>query len=319
MAPWVAAYYFVMPIAARRIAMEILPVLRDAGRNCDVIHHVRIGREPLALASLALARERKIPFVLTPIHHPRWAGWRYRLYQKIYAQADLLLALTEAEKKTLISLGVERERVLVTGAAVPQALGEDGERFRREYSVDGPIVLFVGQHYRYKGWRELLDSAPLVWTQHPSAHFVFVGPAVRGSERTFAAVGDRRILRLGPVDSVVKNSAIAASDVVCLPSTQESFGMVFLEAWAAGKPVIGCPIPAVREVVDDGVNGLLVDQKADQLGAAIIRILAKPDIARAMGQAGRRKCQERWSLRSIASKTEAALADLVRASRQQRR
>ena len=247
--PAVAAYYGATRSAARTLARPLLDRLRPRAREADVVHCVRVGREPLALASEAAAREAGRPFVLTPLHHPRWGGWRHRVYLDLYRRADRVIALTEAERRTLVGLGVRPEAIAVVGTGPILAPSADGRAFRTQYGIDGPLVLFVGQHFSYKGFGALLAAAPCVGRRHPEAVFAFVGPAVGRSERAFRDV-DGRVMRLGVLDLQAKTDALAAADVVCVPSTQESFGGVLTEAWTLGTPVVGGDIPATREVVD---------------------------------------------------------------------
>jgi len=302
--PWVMAYYAAMGVALPRIANLLLSQLRSLVAPADLVHNVRIGREPLSLASLLLARERGVPFVLTPVHHPRWHGWRYRAFNRIYREADVVFALTAAEAETLISLGVDELRVRVIGHGPILESRGDGPSFMHRHDIRGPAVLFLGQHYRYKGYRELLDAAPLVWRRVPDAHFVFAGPPVGRSERRFAGMSDRRVIRLGAVTLQEKTDALAAAAVLCVPSTQESFGGVYVEAWSMGKPVVGCPIPAVAEVVSDGVDGYLVDQDPVRIAEVLCWILENPRTAAQMGEAGKKKADTRYSWREIAHLVE---------------
>jgi glycosyltransferase involved in cell wall biosynthesis len=165
------------------------------------------------------------------------------------------------------------------------------------------MVLFLGQHFSYKGFRVVLDAAPLVWRHVPEVAFVFAGPPVGRSERAFAGA-DRRILRLGTVGLREKTDALAACDVLCVPSTQESFGGVFTEAWSLGRPVIGSDIAPVREVIDDEVDGFVIPPSAPFVAARIRWILEHPAEAAAMGDAGRRKVAERWAWPVLAAATE---------------
>lgn len=272
----------------------------------DLIHHIRIGREILAHASLAIARRRGIPFVLTPLHHPRWTGWRYREWIRIYREADLLFALTNEEKRILADLGVEPARIQVVGHAPssrPQQTLQEKDEDRN------PSILFLGQHYEYKGWRALLEAAPLVWSKHPKARFVFAGPDVGRSRNAFEG-HDSRIERLGPVDEASKTRLLRECTLLALPSTQESFGGVFAEAWSFAKPVLGCPIPAVSELVQEGVNGLLRAQDPQELADAICWILDHPEESNAMGRAGQALVEDRFSWPAIASNVRQAYLEV---------
>lgn len=305
-APYVPIYYPLMDVALPPIAACLERHLYPYAAQADLVHNVRIGREALSYASFHVARRRDIPFVLTPVHHPRWIGWRYRAYTKLYTMADVVLALTSAEKRVLKVLGVREERIVVTGMGPVLAAQADPEAFLRNYHIDGPMVLFLGQHYRYKGYRQVLQAARLVWQRVPEAHFVFVGPAIGRSEQYFEALADKRIHRPGKVDLQEKTNALAACTLLCVPSTQESFGGVYTEAWSFGKPVIGCNIPTVAEVITDGLDGYLVAQEPTQIAERICHLLLHPTQAQAMGKAGQRKVQAQYTWQQIAGRTEQA-------------
>ncbi|MBL1177944.1 glycosyltransferase family 4 protein [Pantanalinema sp. GBBB05] len=306
MLPYLPLYYPLMQIALPPIAHILADHISPYAAQADLIHNIRIGREGLSYASLSAARKYHIPFVLTPVHHPRWTGWRYRAYNKLYTQADLVIALTEIESLVLMQLGVQPERIVVTGIAPVLAETANPERFLQRLNLhQKPIVLFLGQHYAYKGYQQLIQAAPLVWSTVPEAQFVFIGPPVKQSEQDFVGL-DRRIHRLGMVDLQTKTDAIAACTLLCVPSSQESFGGVYTEAWRFAKPVIGCSIPAVAEVIQDEVNGFLVAQEPTEIADRILQLLRNPTQAAAMGAAGQQKVEAQFTWQKIADRLETA-------------
>lgn len=304
--PWVLGYYLLKGPAIDRISRQFLGHLEPLARDVDLIHNGRVGREGLSFASLRLARRLDVPFVLTPFHHPRWVGWNYRHYLRLYREADGVIALTQVEKETLIGLGVKPERIFVTGMGPDLAGCADADTFRQRYGLDGPIVLFIGQKYPYKGCAALLKAAPRVWSRVPEACFVFLGPRTRYSRALFSRHQDRRILEMGVVDLATKTNALAACDLLCVPSTQESFGGVFLEAWMLGKPVIGGSVPAVCEVIADGVDGYVVDQDPAAIAERIVYLLDRPALRAEMGRRGREKVLSRFTWERLAHQTEAS-------------
>ena len=177
--------------------------------------------------------------------------------------------------------------------------------------MDGPIILFLGQHFLYKGFVQLLQAAPIVWKKIPEANFVFIGPDVDHSEKYFQGEVDPRVHRLGQVDLQTKTNALAACTLLCVPSIQESFGGVYTEAWSFQKPVIGCPIPAVSEVISDGVDGYLADQMPQAIAERIIDLLQNPSKATEMGKAGCRKVEEKYSWNRVAQLTEEAYKQVL--------
>lgn len=313
MAPWLPLYYPWMSVALPAIAQSFIQHLQPFVETAALIHNVRIGREGLSYASWQVAQQRQIPFVLTPVHHPRWVGWRYQQYIRLYQLADAVIALTETEKQTLITLGVRQERIAVTGIGPVLAPHADAVSFLQTHQITGPMVLFLGQHYRYKGYQQVLQAANLVWRKFPDAHFVFIGPAVKQSERDFQN-SDPQIHRLGKVDLQEKTNALAACTLLCVPSIQESFGGVYTEAWRFAKPVIGCSIPAVTEVIEDGVNGYLVGQDPNQIASRICDLLGNPATAEEMGLAGQRKVEARYTWPKIAARTERVYEQVLNGS-----
>jgi len=303
--PWVPLYPVLQGAAIERMAEEISAELAPWAEKADLIHNGRIGREGISYASLLLARQRDIPFVITPVHHPRWSGWLHRFYHEIYRHADGLIALTEAEKKTLVSLGVNEEKIHITGIGPILAGDANGERFTNQYNIEGQkIVLFLGQKYPYKGLASLLEAAKFVWQRIPETVFLFIGPRTSYSKRLFEQVKVKKVIELNSVSLEEKTDALAACSLLCVPSSQESFGGVYTEAWYFEKPVIGCNIPAVAEVISEGEDGFLVTQEARQIAERIIYLLENPDEACRLGKNGKHKVEERFTWPKLAELTE---------------
>ncbi len=314
MAPWVLAYYGIVPIAAERIAAAMVPELNLLVRaEHRLIHNHRIGREFLALASLAIARRRGVPFVLTPYHHPRWRGYRYSGWTRVYRAADAVLTLTRAEREELIRLGVAPERLHVIGGAAEQPLAADGSRFRARIGAgERPLVVFIGQLYSYKGVADLVAAGEALHSRGNDFKLVFLGPETPFSRGFFAKQQQPWLHVLGRVDDQTKWDALEAATALCVPSRQESFGRVYLEAWSKSTPVVGARIPAVSEIVTDGETGLLVEPgSVSELARALERLLADPALAARLGENGRREVEGRFSWREVVARVESVYADLI--------
>jgi glycosyltransferase involved in cell wall biosynthesis len=308
MTPWVFCYYGVwhllMGQSVRHIARLMEPFYVASANSPEIVHAVRMGREFLVQAALSFSHTKGIPFVLTPVHHPRWQGQLYREYDKIYCEADAIIALTEYEKQMLIEQkGVRSERIHVTGIGPLLSEKFSVHDFRKTYGIHGPYVLFIGRHVEHKGYRAILEASPRVWERFPELCFVFVGPQTRQSVAVFGSLKDKRVHQVGEVDLATKTGAVAGCELFCMPSTQESFGGVYSEAWAFGKPVIGGRIPAIASVIDDGKDGFLCSQDPGELAEKICYLIEHPDLATAMGETGRRKVQERFTWLQLTEKT----------------
>lgn len=304
MAPWAATYYATMPWAVPRLGRLIEKNFPPLEFEPSLVHVSRIGREFIAQAGLNFARRRDIPFVLTPNHHPRWHGWRYREYDRIYRAADAVIVLTDSEKQMLVEQkGLLPERIHVTGIGPVLADEYSTVQFREAYGIEGDFVLFLGQQLPYKGIGAVMQAARQVWRDHPKVKFVFIGPPTSHSRRLFAKARDRRLIQLGKVDLATKTAALAACRMLCVPSMQESFGGVYVEAWSLRKPVIGGDIPPIAKVIDHGDDGLLCRQCPEQLADSIRELLSDPHRAAAMGRRGWEKVQRKYTWQRIAQQT----------------
>lgn len=303
MLPFVAAYYLNKSYNIKHLAGFIEEKLNPEGFRIDLVHNVRVGREPLSFASYSLSRSLGVPFFFTPLHHPRWGHRFYREYHQLYRQANGLFALTPYEKEVYKSLGVRQENVFITGTGAVISESADSAGFRRRYNLSGKIVLFIGQGYRYKGIAKLLQAARIVFRTVGDVNFIFIGQHNNYTQSLFRKVKDIRIKHLGKVDLQTKSDALAACDIFCLPSAQESFGAVYLEAWSFGKPVIGLDIPQLKSFIDEGENGFLVSANPGEIAEKIIILLENPELGRRMGESGNIKLKKEYNWNDLYQKT----------------
>jgi glycosyltransferase involved in cell wall biosynthesis len=108
-----------------------------------------------------------------------------------------------------------------------------------------------------------------------------------------------------------KTAALSCCEFLCLPSSQESFGGVYVEAWTLKKAVIGGRIPPIAEVISEGQDGLLSSQDSSELADQISLLFSNPELSRKMGEAGARKVAARYTWERIAKKTEDVYERLV--------
>ena len=181
--------------------------------------------------------------------------------------------------------------------------GIDFPRFFKRYpplpqfTDDRPTVLFVGRLEKRKGLKFLLRAWPMVLERQPDARLIVVGRGrpLEGYRRFAARQGwsPQDVVFAGYVPSEELPRYYQACDVFCAPNTgQESFGIVLLEAMAAGAPIVASDIPGYRDVLSNGVQGLLVEpQNPGALADGICRLLANPEVRASMRRAGQAKAQ----------------------------
>jgi glycosyltransferase involved in cell wall biosynthesis len=306
------------------VAPRMRAVLRSL--SADILH----AHSPPPLSAhdaSVVAESRAIPFAVTyhcdvelPSPFGRFIESMYRrsLGRSTLRRADRVVVTTRTYAAT------SRTVWRFTPTVIPNAV--DPRRFSPE--VDGsavraklqlpphhPIVLLVGRIVPHKGIEHLLEAARGV----PGATFVIAGAgssldAMRRLARTFGVESCVRFL--GRVPEARLPEVYASCDVFVLPSVSrlEAFGIVALEAMASGKPVVVADIPGVREVIEDGVEGLLADPINPQdLAEKIGRLVADPGLRHEMGRRGREKALSSFSIEAVTDRIvelyEAMLAD----------
>ena len=165
---------------------------------------------------------------------------------------------------------------------------------------DGPLrILFIGQAVERKGLPVLLRAFEALREQVP-ATLTLVGASA--DEVAHMMLDDRGVHALGKVSETRKLAELAQAEILCAPSLHgESFGMVLTEALAAGAPVVASDIPGYRDVVRDGVDGLLTPPGDALALAEALRSLALDPTARARMAAAARLRAERFAWPHVAA------------------
>ncbi len=269
----------------------------------DLVHTTNIPFESMIAAAADYAERVGIPHMITPFTHLGEPGDRnISRYYTMRHQLDLerrahrVIVQTRLERDFLADLGIPPRKMERVGVGVNpyDVVGGNGERFRRKYGVEGPIVYYIGAAAYDKGTAHTIEAMQRVWQQGCDATFLMAGSTMLDKFKSFyeALPGDvrDRCRWLGFLSDEDKRDLHAAGTVFCMPSRTDSFGIVYLEAWLNGVPVIGARAGGVPEIITDGSDGYLVDfGDASALATRIQMLLERPDLAAEMGQAGRRK------------------------------
>jgi phosphatidylinositol alpha-1,6-mannosyltransferase len=238
----------------------------------------------------------------------------------LLAGAALRVANSAYTARRVLEAQPEIGEVSVCPLAVPPAWTGSRPSVDDMTGVIGPrtavIVARISAAERYKGHDALLEAWPAVIARLPDAQLVVVGG---GDDlgRLQRKAGELNVSDRVRFTGFVSEDALAAlyarAAVLAMPSRGEGFGLAYLEAMAHGLPCIGSVHDAAGEVIEDGVTGFLVDQ-ADRpaLADRLVRLLSDEGRRRAMGAAGRRRVQERFTPERFATR----LGDLIDGARQ---
>jgi glycogen(starch) synthase len=295
-------------------------LLRQAGQY-DLVHVNSLHYAPVSLTFLA-TRFHAVPLAVTPfVHIDQPVVFDIGFQNGILRRADLVLAMTGREKAYLAERGVARSRVAVAGSgiALEDFPRRDVRACRKRLRLDPNafILLFLGRKEPYKGLETLLQAHAQLQDLCPDLHLVAAGQETEHSlalRQRFA--GLERVVFLDRVSDDEKLDLLNACDVFALPSVGESFGIVYLEAWAVGKPVIGADSGATPSVITDGVDGLLVTPgSASDVADKITRLYQDGALRERMGAAGHFKASARYSVQRVADVVEGAYVRTVRQHR----
>ncbi|HEY5539552.1 MAG TPA: glycosyltransferase family 4 protein [Thermoplasmata archaeon] len=214
---------------------------------------------------------------------------------------ESLVAASEPDRRWLVARDLPQDRIHVIPSGLDDAAFEpgDGERARRLLGVER-YILYLGRLHREKSVDHLLRAARLV--RDSSVAAIIAGPdggARPGLESLVASLGlPRRVRFLGEVDEPMKRDLLAGCECLVLPSFYEAQGIVILEAWAQGRPVIASRVGGIPFLVHDRQDGFLYPWgDIAALGGRLEWILANPTKAGEMGRAGERRAREgyRWA------------------------
>lgn len=301
-------------------AQFVLAAMRAANRKPALVIALHPHLAPIAWAMKARTRKlRSIVFahgieVWQPLGWPRGSALR---------QADMVVGPSADTLRRLISTqGVPADKVrrlawgldpdFQTRLAVRNHLAPPPG-----FPRSGRIVLSVGRWDRaeqYKGADTLIMALPRILKALPDASLVLVGDG-NDRPRLEHLARDRGIMErtwfLHGLTVEQLSACYANCDVFALPSRGEGFGLVFPEAMAHSKPVVGGAHGGTPDIVEDGVTGLLVPHgDTDRVGQALESLLSHPDEARQMGERGRERVFREFSFERFQSSLEELLRDV---------
>jgi glycosyltransferase involved in cell wall biosynthesis len=275
-----------------------------------------------------ISKKLDIPYILMPALHTgvnQEDGIRRKYLKKsvvpFFKHSSKIVLNTEAEGKAIVDfckengVKLDKSKFIVTGQGVflDKIMNGKGERFRDKYELEHPIVFQVGSKSYEKGSYNLVGAMKKVWDKGVRCHLVFAGLKNQDFSNYINSIEERyrkNILNIDNIPEDDKWDLYDAGDIFSMVSKTDSFGIVYLEAWAYKNPVLGCDNPAIREVVNDNEDGFLIDfDDRDQIAKRILYLLENENVRKEMGKNGYKKVKEKYDWDKNLSKLKAIYVD----------
>lgn len=305
--------------------MPIIPGLLDIRGDYDAVFGVGFPFTVFSYAALQTARSAGAPLVLTPFLHLSTPGDPvHRTYtrphqMRLLAEADLVVSPTPRASDYLADHGIPRSRLLTLPMAIEREDVTCGDRasLRARLGLGSePLVGQLGALDPNKGTCDVIRAVDRLNESRREPITLALAGTLTNDFRAFLETGswrDRPWLRiLGELAPADVPNFYAALDVFAMPSRTDSFGIVYLEAWANGLPVVAAAAGGVPEVVTHEENGLLVPfgdipALADSIGG----LIDDPVRARRLGESGRMLVDSGYTwddrFRSLLTRVEATI------------
>ena len=304
----------------RRMAVLVPPIsdvaetLHGLSDPYDIVHALNISWEHPLVQAWILARRRGLPLAVTPFIH---VGLREQdrvarnssmdHQRRVIEDANAIMVMTRMESEFLLRRHFNPRNVAIVGGGLdPLPESGDGQATLERFNLAAPLAVFVGRANYDKGAIHAVQAALSVREQGQPLTLAIIGQPSPDLDRVLArlTVKELEVIRpLGILDEVDKHTLLEAADMLLLPSQVESLGIVLLEAWAHGTPVIGARSGGIPAVIDENENGFLVDfGDVDGLSNCIIHLLTNPELGKRMGRRGRDKVAHEYTWDKVADR-----------------
>ena len=271
---------------------------------------------PHNYVAFALAKLFRKKTVIVPHFHPGHPHYERRSNYWLLRNCDAVITVTEFEKEYLKERGIPADKLFVTGNAIhPHEYQPVGlEAFRSMMAIEyglrpgDKVVTFVGRKTEEKGAGHLIEAVRGLLSEMPIKLFL-VGPRFSEYDRLYGALSEnerRRIVDLGVLSHQDKVNLLHLSNLLALPSRYEAFGIVFLEAWICGVPVLGTDRGAMPSVIgDEGFLSRFAD--VEDLRLNLRTALSDLKKLRTMGERGKAKVTEKYAWEVVGARAEKAV------------
>jgi phosphatidylinositol alpha-mannosyltransferase len=273
------------PRAYRRVKN----ILRDKAFDVVHLHEPLMPVLPLVVLRHSHTLNVGTFHAYRDISHPGYEYGRH-LLQPFFDRLDGKIAVSE-EARDAVARYFPGDYVVIPNG-IDYERYNHGSRALPAYEDGRPTILFVGRLDKRKGFEYLLEAFGRVRHQLPNARLLVAGAFDKEDKEPFVLQARRQGIHgihfVGYMLEGEKPRYFHSCDVFCAPSLGfESFGIVLLEAMAAGRPIVASNIPGYRSVLTDGQEGMLVEPgSAEALATALLRLLRDPELRARMGASG---------------------------------
>jgi len=261
------------------------------------------------IPAVVASKKFNIPLIIIPHLHLEFPySYFTGLRLSLLDASDILVVNTNEEKNVLENFKIDYSKIYIISPGIDISIKSETIDLRKKLNIDQKslVVLFGGTKSKEKGLLNLIETLKKLWDKQDIKLVIF-GPSTKDFEYYFKKQNQKtknNITDLGFISDEEKCNAFSFCDILAVPSRAESFGIVYLEAWLHKKPVIGCNIPAVCEVVDNKENGILVNfDDRNQLSDAILK-LSDPKLRKKLGENGFKKLIEKYDSKKLCQEFE---------------
>lgn len=301
---------FIAPLREFAIAPALVPWLWHHLPTYDLVHVHAIFNFPTTVG-MAIARHHHIPYIVRPLGSLcQWSLQQGRLKKQGYLKlgGDRLLKhsarlhfTSEQEQQEAWEQGFRSPSFVLPHGVTMSPPVPDARRQLREtlgLAIDEPVLLFMSRLHPKKGLEVLLEA--IAQLAHQRFHLVIAGqgnPLYEAQlEQHISAKGiGRRVHQVGFVTGADKDRLLQGADLFVLPSYSENFGLVLMEAMAAGLPVMTTPNVAIAPLIQESQTGWVVALEAQAIAKKLELCLQNPTCLQEAGQRGRKLVQNHYS------------------------
>jgi glycosyltransferase involved in cell wall biosynthesis len=273
----------------------------------DIVHTHTIPY-PHNFFSLMESKIARKKIVISPHFHPNHPHYERKAFYSMFNRCDAIITVSEFEKEYLIKKGIKSEKIFVSGNGVVPELYiakdfEDFEESLKRYGIyeNTKIVTFIGRKIDYKGVDLLIGAAKKLLQTRKDIKFLLVGPRLPWFNQLYSGLTIEEkeyIIDIGYVSTQEKVNILHRSDILCLPSKFEAFGIVFLEAWICNTAVIGSDQGAQPSVIgNEGLTFKFGD--INDLAEKITYLIDNEEIAKRMARDGKIKVLQKYTWEKI--------------------